>query len=172
MVISHGKLNEFQLVLRCVLLAVVAVQLDIALCVLDDGEFGGHVVLLVGDAVGVEALHDVLDAFWNGHGLLVDDFKLLDFDDGGGGGDEGDFVHVFGSEVFVGSLDEAFGAVFLALHVSAEIHRCGDFLQAQDLDDLKHFVGGDMVDDGAILNGAHGQFFFLFHVCMLNCWLF
>jgi hypothetical protein len=28
---------------------------------------------------------------------------------------------------------------------------------------LEHFVGGDMVDDGAILDGAHGQFFFLFH---------
>ena len=141
----------------------MAVQLDVALRILDDGELGRHVVLLVGDAVWVEALHDVLDALGNGHGLFFDDFKVLDFDDGGCRRDEGNLVHIFGSEVLVGDFDEAFLAVFLALHVGAEIHGVADFLQAQNLDDLEHFVSGDMVDDGAILNGGNGQFFFLFH---------
>jgi len=136
-----------------VLLAIMAVQLDVALCVFDDDELGRHIMLLVGDAVGVEALHDVFNAFGDGHGLFVDDLKVLDFDDGGGRGDESDFVHVLGGEIFVGDFDEAFLAVFLALHVGAEIHGGADFLQAQDLDDLEHFVGGDMVDDGAILDG-------------------
>ena len=156
-------LDEFKLVLGGVLLAIVAVQLDVALCVLDDDELGGHVVLLVGDAVGVEALHNVFDALGNGHGLLPDDLEVLDLDDGGSGGNEGNLVNVFGLKVFVGDFDEALGAVFLALHVGAEIHGGADALQAQDLDDLEDFVGGDMVDDGAILNGAYGQFFFLFH---------
>ena len=131
MVISHGeKSDEFKFVLCGVLLAIVAVQLDVALCVLDDGELGRHVVLLVGDAVGVEALHDVLDAIRDGHGLLPDDLEVLDFDDGGGGGDEGNLVHILGLEVLVGDLDEALCAVFLALHIGAEIHRVADFLQA------------------------------------------
>ena len=105
-------------------------QLDVALRVLDDGELGRHVVLLVGDAVRVEALHDMLDALRDGHGLLPDDLEVFDFDDGGGGGDEGNLIHIFGLEVFIGDLDEALGAVFLALHIGAEIHGVADFLQA------------------------------------------
>ena len=112
------------------LLAIVAVQLDVALRVLDDGELGRHVVLLVGDAVGVEALHDVLDALRDGHGLLPDDLEVFDLDDGGSGGDEGNLIHVFRLEVLVGDFDEALGAVFLALHVGAEIHGVADILQA------------------------------------------
>ena len=149
--------------MRRVLFAVVAVQLDVALCVLDDGELGRHVMLFVGDAVRVEALHDVLDALGDGHGLLGDDLEVLDFDDGGGRGDEGYLVDVFRFEVLVGYFDEALGAEFLALHVDAQIHGGADFLQAQDFDDLEDFVGWDMVDDGAIFNGGYGQFFFLFH---------
>ena len=122
-------------------------------------------MLLVSDAVRVEALHDVLNALRDGHGLLLDDLKVLDLDDGGSGGNEGNLVHVFRSEVFVRDFDETFLPVFFALHVGAEIYGVADFLQASDLDDLEHFVGGDMVDDGAILNGGNGQFFFLFHNC-------
>ncbi len=129
-VISHGKSDEFKFVLCGVLLAIVAVQLDVALRVLDDGELGRHVMLLVGDAVRIEALHDVFDAVRDGHGLLPDDLEILDFDDGGGGGNEGNLVHVFGLEVLVGDFDEALGAVFLALHVGAEVHGSADFLQA------------------------------------------
>ena len=138
-------------------------QLDVALGVLDDGELGRNIMLLVGDAVGVEAFHNVLDAVRDGHCLLVHDFKVLDFDDGGSRGDKGNLVHIFGLKVLVGSFDKALGAVFLAFYVDAEIHRGADFVQAQDLDDLEHFVGGNMVDDGAILNGGNCQFFFLFH---------
>ena len=131
MVISHGeKSDEFKFILRGVLLAIVAVQLDVALCVLDDGELGWHVMFLVGDAVRVEALHDVLDALGDGHGLLVDDLKILDFDDGGRWGNERNLVDVLRLEVFVRDFDEALGAVFLALYVGAEIHGVADFLQA------------------------------------------
>ena len=108
----------------------MAVQLDVALCVFDDGELGRHIMLLVGDTIGVEAFHDVLDAFWDGHGLFIDNFKVLDFNDGGGGGDQCDLVHVFGLKVLVGGFDETFGSVFLAFYVDAEIHRCIDSIQA------------------------------------------
>ena len=138
-------------------------RIDVALSVLDDGELGRHIVLLVGDAIGVEALHNMLDALGDGHGLLVDDLEVLDFDDGGSRGDEGNLVHVLRLEVLIGGFNEALGAVFLAFYVDAEIHRGADFVQAQNLDDLEHFVGGNMVDDGAILNGGNCQFFFLFH---------
>lgn len=138
-------------------------QFYIAFSVFDDGELGRHIVLFVGDAVGVEALHDVFDSLRDGHRLLVDDLEVLDFDDGGGRSDKGNLVHVFGFKVLVGSFDKALGAVFLALYIDAEIHGRADSIQAQDLDDLEHFVGGDMVDDGAILNGGDCQFFFLFH---------
>ena len=161
------SLNEFKFVLCSVLFAIVAVQLDVALSILDDGELGRHIVLLVGDAIGVEALHNMLDALRDGHRLLVDDLEVLDFDDGSRGSDEGNLVHVFGFKVLVGSFDKALGAVFLAFYVDAEIHWGADSIQAQDLDNLEHFVGGDMVDDGAILNGAHSQFFLFFHVCYM-----
>ena len=102
MVISHGQTsNEFQFVRRRVLLAVVAVQFEVALGVLDDLELGRHVVLLVGHAVGVEALHDALDAVGDADCLLADDLKLLDLDDGGSGGHECDLVEVGRGEVFV-----------------------------------------------------------------------
>ena len=149
--------------MRGVLLTVVAVQLDVALCVFDDGELGRHIVFLVGDAIRVEALHDVLDALWNGHGLLPDDLEVLDFDDRGRGGYEGNLVDVFGLEVLVGDLDEALGAVFLALHVGTELHRRVDFFQAKDLDDLEHFVGRDMVDNCTVFDGGYNQFFSFFH---------
>ena len=138
-------------------------QLNVAFCVFDDGELGRNIMLLVGDAVWVEALHDVFNAVRDSHRLLVDDLEVLDFDDGGSRGDKGNLVHIFGLKVLVGSFDKALGAVFLAFYVDAEIHGRADSVQAQDLDDLEHFVGGNMVDDGAILNGAHSQFFFLFH---------
>ena len=138
-------------------------QLDVAFCVFDDGELGRNIMLLVGDAVWVEALHDVFNAVRDSHRLLVDDLEVLDFDDGGSRGDEGNLVHVLRLEVLIGGFNEALGAVFLAFYVDAEIHGRADSIQAQDLDDLEHFVGGNMVDDGAILNGAHSQFFFLFH---------
>ncbi len=140
-------------------------QLDVAFRVFDDGELGRNIMLLVGDAVWVEALHDVFNAFRDSHRLFVDDLEVLDFDDGGGRSDKGNLVHIFGLKVLVGSFDKALGAVFLAFYVDAEIHGRADSIQAQDLDDLEHFVGGDMVDDGAILNGGYGQFFFLFHGC-------
>ena len=79
----------------------MAVQLDVALCVLDDGELGRHVMLLVGDAVGVEALHDVLDAVRDGHGQFSDDLEVLDFDDGGCGSNEGNFIYVLRLEILV-----------------------------------------------------------------------
>ena len=137
-------------------------QLDVALSILDDGELGRHIVLLVGDAIGVEALHNMLDALRDGHRLLVDDLEVLDLNDGSRGSDEGDLVHVLRLEVLIGGFNEALGAVFLAFDVDAEIHRGADFVQAQNLDDLEHFVGGNMVDDGAILNGGNCQFFFFF----------
>ncbi len=130
MVFSYGKSDEFKFVLCGILLAIVAVQFDVALGVLDDGELGWHVMLLVGNTVGVEAFHDMFDAFRDGHGLLFDDLEVLDFNNGGRRGDEGNLVVVFGLEVSVGYFDEALGAVFLALHIGAEIHWGADFFQA------------------------------------------
>ena len=101
MVFSYGKSDEFKFVLCGILLAIVAVQFDVALGVLDDGELGWHVMLLVGNTVGVEAFHDMFDAFRDGHGLLFNDLEVLDFDDGGCGGDEGDLIHIFGLKVLV-----------------------------------------------------------------------
>ena len=131
----------------------MAMQFDIALGVFDDGELGRDVVLFVGDAVRVEAFHYMFDAVGNCHRLLFDDFKILDFDDGSGRSHQGDFVDVFEVEVFVGNLYEAFLSAFLAFDVGAEINGVADFLKAQNLNDLEHFVGRYMVDNGAILNG-------------------
>ena len=101
MVFSHGKSDEFKFVLCGILLAIVAVQFDVALGVLDDGELGWHVMLLVGNTVRVEAFHDMFDIFRDGHGLLFDDLEVLDFDDGGCGSNEGNFIYVLRLEILV-----------------------------------------------------------------------
>ena len=55
-------------------------QFDIAFGVSDYRELGRDVVFLVGDAVRVEAFHDVLDAVGKRNRLLLDDLKVFNLD--------------------------------------------------------------------------------------------
>ena len=55
------RLDEFDIFFGGVFLAIVAHQSEFAIDILHP-ELGRDVVFLVGDAVRVEALHDVLDA--------------------------------------------------------------------------------------------------------------
>ena len=56
-------------------------KFDVAFGVFNDRELGRDIVLLVGDAVRVEAFHDVLDAVRKRNSLFLDDFKILNLND-------------------------------------------------------------------------------------------
>ena len=74
-------LNKLQFILCGVLFAVVAMKFDVAFGVFNDRKFGRDVVLFVGDAVRVEAFHDVLDAFRKRNCLFLNHFVIFDLDD-------------------------------------------------------------------------------------------
>ena len=131
----------------------MAVELDVAFGVFDDFELGRDVVLFVGDAVRVEAFYNVLDAFRECNCLFFNNFEVFDFDDGSGRGYQTDFIQILEVEIFVGNLDEPFLSVFFAVDVGAEIHRGADLFETQNLNDLEHFVGRDMINNGAIFDG-------------------
>jgi len=144
------------------LLAIVAFQAGILF--VDHGK-DGRDVLDIGDAVGVETPHYSLYTV----GCLHDGFRLhLEipyFDDGGVGRYQGDLIQLFRCEKFVADLDDTFFAVFLAFQVGSKQNHVFKRFQFQDADNLKHGVGGDMIDDGAVFDGRHLKFFnlFVFH---------
>ena len=120
---AYSFLNKLQILLRSVLLAIVAHEFYLAFFVAHNVEVGWHVVLLVGDAVGVEAFHDVIDVLRYLHSLLRCHFVVVNLDERCGGGNERYLVYLLWLEVLVGNLDDALGAVFLAFEVGAEIYR-------------------------------------------------
>ena len=141
-------------------LAVVAAEHEVLF--VDDVEFGGD-GFAVGDALGVGAFDEVLDVVGDFGGEFLDDFVVLDGDDGDEGRYEGHFAHFVFGEVFVFDFDDTFAAELGALQVVADKHFVFVFFKAEDMDDLVDGLGGDMVDDGAVLDGGDDEFFLCVH---------
>ena len=141
-------------------LAVVAAEHEVLL--VDDVEFGGD-GFAVGDALGVGAFDEVLDMVGYLGGEFLDDFVVLDGDDGDEGGYEGHFAHFVFGDVFVFDFDDAFASELGALQVVADKHFVFVFFKAEDVDDPIDRLGGDMVDDGAVLDGGDDEFFLCVH---------
>ena len=85
---------------------------------------------------------------------LLHHFVVLDVDDGGKWCDKGYLADLLDGEVFVFDLDDAFLAQLAAVEVVADKHLVFIFLETQDTDNLIDRFGGDMIDDGAVLNGT------------------
>ena len=90
-------------------LAVVAAKFEVFF--VDDVEFGGN-GLEVGDAFGVGALDKILDVVGDFGGEFLDDFVVLDGDDGDERCYEGHFAHFVFGEVFVFDFYDAFATEF------------------------------------------------------------
>ena len=138
----------------------MAAELEILL--VDHVELRGH-HFGVGDALGVGAFYEVLDGVGNLSAEFVDYLVVLDIDDGGEGSHEGYLADFLLGEVFVLDFYDALFAQFTAVEVVADKDFVFIFLQAQNADDLINALGRDVVDDGAVLDGADHHFFFIFH---------
>ena len=142
------------------LLAVVTAQFDVLL--VDDIELGGN-GLGVGDALGVGALDEVLDVVGDFGGKFFYHLVILDVDDGDIGCHEGDFADLFLGEVLVLDFDDALTAQLGAGEEVSDKDFVIVFFEAEDMDDLIDNFGGDMVDDGAVLDSGDHHFFLVFH---------
>ena len=125
-------------------------------------ELGGH-SLGVGDALGVGAFDKILDVVGNFGGEFFFHLVVFNGDDGYKWSNESHFAHLFFGEVFILNLDDTFAAELGALQVVADKHFVFVFFKAEDMDDPVDGLGGDMVDDGAVLNGGDDEFFLCVH---------
>ena len=150
-------MDEVDGLLSSEFLAVVAAKFEV--CFVDDVELGGD-CFAVGDALGVGTLDEVLDVVGDFGGEFLDDFVVLDGDDGDEGCYKGNFAHFVFGEVFVFDFYDAFLAELAAAEVVADEDFVFIFLEAKDADDLIDRFGGDVVDDGAVFYGGDYEFFF------------
>ena len=158
--ILHFQLNYFDFLPRLLLLAIVA--LDDAAFLVDDVEAGGH-GLVVGDALGVGTLHDAVQLVGQAHLTLLHHLVVADDVQLHVGRHDGDAVDLVVAEELVGNLDDALLAQLLAVEVEADGDVVVHVLQAQQRHHGKQFFGGDMVDDGAVLQRGYLQFFLVVH---------
>jgi hypothetical protein len=141
-------------------LAVVAAEFEVFL--VDYIKLGGH-CLGVGNALGVGAFDEVLDVVGYLGGEFFFHLILFYGDDGNKGRDKCYFADIFLGEVLVFDFDDAFATEFATLEVVADEHLVFVFFKTEDVYDLINQFGGDMVDDGAVLDGGHYEFFLGFH---------
>ena len=141
--------DQFHLIDILFLLAVVAGQDTVA-----DVEVGRH-RLVVGDALGVVALHNAAYLVRRLYGFLLDDFVVMDDvenDFWGYDGKSGDFI--VGKEL-VTNLDDALHANFLGGVIITD----GDGrLEIEESEKAGHLIslgGGYVIDDGALLDGGN-----------------
>lgn len=138
----------------------MATELEVLL--IDDIELGGD-VLEIGDALGVGTLDEVLDVVGDFGGEFLDDFVVLDGDDGDERCYEGHFAHFVFGEVFVFDFDDTFAAQFGAFEVIADEDFVLVLFKTKDVDDPIDRFGGDMVDDSAVLDSGDDEFFLCVH---------
>ena len=149
---SVSLLAETYCVFGNELLAVVATEFEVFL--VDDVELGGD-GLVVGDAAGVHALDEVVDMVGDFGLVFLNDLVVLDDDDAGHRGDEGYLAEFLFGEEFVFDLDDTLADVFLTCQVVADEDLVVVGLEAEDMGYLIYDIGGDMVDDGAVLDARY-----------------
>lgn len=148
--------------------AVMAAQFEVFL--VDDIEFGGD-GFAVGDTLGVGAFDEVLDMVGDFGGEFLNNFVVLNGDDGNHGCHKRHFAYFVFGEVFVFDFDDAFASQFAALEVIADKDFVFVIFQAEDANDAIDGFGGDMVDDCTVFDGGYNKFFLCVHdvVVMMIC---
>ena len=106
---------------------------------------------VVGDALRVGALDDADEFVGQGEFAFLYHFVVADDVQLDVGGYDGDAVYLVVGEEFVGYLDDAFLAQFLALEVEADGDVVAHVLQAEEGYYGEELFGGYVVDDGAVL---------------------
>jgi len=125
-------------------------QLDFLLG--DEGKMGWN-GLVVGDAIGVETLDNIVDLVGDLYLFLFNDFIVADHDQRGLWCDEGDFVDFFRSEEFIGDFNDSFFTEFLTVEIDAKGNLVIEGIEVEDADDLEYGFLGDMVDDRTVFDG-------------------
>ena len=116
----------------------------------------------IGDAFGVRAAHKVLDVVGNFGVGFADDFVVLNVDDGRKGSYECYFADFVVREMFVLYFDDSFFAEFSAVEVVADKDFILVFFKTENADGLIDGFCGNVVDDGAVVNGRDDELLFIF----------
>ena len=120
---------------------------------IEDLHLGGD-GLVVGDTLGIGALDDADDLLGVLDILLLDNLVILDDVERDVGRDDAESADFLVGEVAVGNLDDAFAPEGDGIEVGTDGDSARVVVEVEDLDDLERYVGRDMVDDGAVLDGT------------------
>jgi len=128
------------------------------------GELGGD-AFVVGDAFRIDTPDNPLDLRRNFHYFLLCDDIVVDNVKLGVRSNQGNLVDFVIFKVFVANLYDCLASQFFTLQVGPEGDLVLDFVESQYGDYLEQVTGGDMIDDGAVSDGADFQLFLdnLFH---------
>ena len=134
--------------------------LDDATLLVDDFEAGRH-RLVVGDALWIVAFHQPDELVGERDAFLLDHFVVADDIEDDVRRDKGDAADFIIVEELVGDFDHPFAAALATREVVG--NRDGSFhlVQLEERGDLEEFGRRDMVDDGAVLDSGHLQFFII-----------
>lgn len=147
--------SEIGLVVGHGVVAVMAA--DVARLVINSLEHRFH-RFVVGDALGIAALHYAADGMRKLHLTLLHHLIVADNIHHGCGGDEGNAVEVGLGEKGVGHLDYPLFAQFAAFEIVTDGELMLHVGEAENLDALEQRVRRYMVYHGAVAEGSHGQF--------------
>ncbi len=117
-------------------------------------------ILVVGNTNRVHAAGDAGDGFRNGEYAFFNDLEVADDVHGGIGGDQGDPVDLVVLKKAVADFDDGLAAQGLAVQVHPEGDRVVGLVQTQDVDDPEQLFRGNVVQYGAVVDGADFQYFF------------
>ena len=142
-------LYQFHLIDILFLLAVVAGQDTVA-----DVEVGRH-RLVVGDALGVVALHNAAYLVRRLYGFLLDDFVVMDDVENDFWGYDGKSGDLIVSKELVADLDDALHTNFLGGVVVTDGYGRLEVEKSEEVGHLIGLGGGYVIDDGALLDGSN-----------------
>lgn len=128
--------------------------------------------LMVGDALGIGAFdyaHDLLGIL---DVLFLHNLVILDDVERHVGRNDRETANLFVGHPAIGHFDDAFLTERLGFEVRADGDGAGMIVEMENLYDFEGQIGGDMVDDRAILDGRYFEFFLIRHgfVWVLRDW--
>ena len=151
-----GSSCEFHLV--DILFHVAVVTFQDSFLLVDHRKHGLH-RLVVGITLLIIAFHDAVQLVGSFHALLLSHFIVADDVQYDFGGDDRELADLFIGEILVGYFDDAFFADLARGQIVSDGHLHVEVVEIEQANHLIGLVCGDVVNDGAILDGGHLQFF-------------
>lgn len=124
-----------------------------------DGEIGWH-RLVVGDTLGVVAFYDAMQRVWCLNGFFLHHLIVFDGVEDNFWRDDRQAAYFLVCKKLVGNFDYALLAYLFGREIVANGYLRVQVMQVEQSHHLICFVGGYVVNNGAILNGGDLQFFF------------